>query len=220
MSYSDTEEQLNKVINFFARTWKIIVPVVIICLLIVAGWCFWQSHKTEQIAIASEKYDILLQKIDPADPKSIDDLVKFANDNDNIYGVLADFKAAQFYVETLKDYAGAESLLINARKNTNSDVVLAIINMRIAKLQYQLDKYQDSLATLDRITDVKWSSFVNDMRGDILVKLEKYQDACNAYNVALTNALPEKLADYIKIKLNQAEILRNEQTLKQENSAQ
>ena len=118
-----------------------------------------------------------------------------------------------------KDFARAESLLINARKKTNSEIVLAIINIRIAKLQYQLEKYQDSLDTLDRIKNAKWASAVNDIRGDIFVKLEKYSDACNAYNLALSSSLPEKLAEYIKIKLNQAEILKSKQVFEQEKVA-
>lgn len=220
MSHSDTEEQLNTIIYFFNRTWKIIVPIVIIILISVAGWYYWQSYKTEQLAIASEKYESLLNKVDPADPKSIDELVAFANENDNIYGIFADLKAAQFYVETLKDYAGAESLLINARSYTNSELILAIINIRIAKLQYQLDKYQDSLATLNQIKSPKWSGAVNDIRGDIFIKLEKYQDAFNAYDAALASSVPEKLAEYIKMKRNNAEILRDIQNIEQEKAAQ
>ena len=86
-------------------------------------------------------------------------------------------------------------------------------------MQYQLEKYQDSLDTLDRIKNAKWASAVNDIRGDIFVKLEKYTDACNAYNLALSSSLPEKLAEYIKIKLNQAEILKSKQVFEQEKVA-
>jgi len=219
VSHSDTEEQLLKLREFFAKTWKIIVPVIVLIFVIMFGWHFWQSHKAEQLLIASDKYESLLTQFNPTDPKSIDDLVNFANENDNIYGVFADLKVAQFYVVQSKDFARAESLLINARKKTNSEIVLAIINIRIAKLQYQLEKYQDSLDTLDRIKNAKWASAVNDIRGDIFVKLEKYSDACDAYNLALSSSLPEKLAEYIKIKLNQAEILKSKQVFEQEKVA-
>ena len=92
MSHSDTEEQLLKLREFFAKTWKIIVPVIVLIFVIMFGWHFWQSHKAEQLLIASDKYESLLTQFNPTDPKSIDDLVNFANENDNIYGVFADLK--------------------------------------------------------------------------------------------------------------------------------
>lgn len=218
MSHSDSEEQLQEITSFLAKTWKIIVAIIIIGLLIFWGWRYWQSHKIETMTSLSDQYESLIAKLDSNDAKSIDPVVTFAKQNDNIYGVFASLKAAQFYVNTLKDYASAESLLLLASKNTSSDPVLAIINIRIARLQYQLEKYEESLKTLDKVTGNKWTAMVNNIRGDVLVKMGKYQEACNAYEVALASNPTPILEKNINMKLNQTNYLQ-QQALQQEKTA-
>lgn len=211
MSHSDSEEQVQEIKEFLAKTWKIIVAVIVIGLLAVWGWRYWQSHQSGKMVDASDQYELLISKLNPADPASVDQLVTFAKDNNNIYSVFANLKAAQFYVEVRKDYTGAETLLADAIKKTDAELVQAIINIRIARLQYQLEKYDDSLASLAKVTDQSWSASVNDIRGDVLVKMKKYAEACDAYQVALASSPTPELDVNLKMKLNQAEYLKVQQ---------
>lgn len=211
MSHSDSEEQVQEIKEFLAKTWKIIVAVIVIGLLAVWGWRYWQSHQSGKMVDASDQYELLISKLNPADPASVDQLVTFAKDNNNIYSVFANLKAAQFYVEVRKDYTGAETLLADAIKKTDAEPVQAIINIRIARLQYQLEKYDDSLASLAKVTDQSWSASVNDIRGDVLVKMKKYAEACDAYQVALASSPTPELDVNLKMKLNQAEYLKVQQ---------
>lgn len=211
MSHSDSEEQVQEIKEFLAKTWKIIVAVIVIGLLAVWGWRYWQSHQSGKMVDASDQYELLISKLNPADPASVDQLVTFAKDNNNIYSVFANLKAAQFYVEVRKDYTGAETLLADAIKKTDAEPVQAIINIRIARLQYQLEKYDDSLASLAKVTDESWAASVNDIRGDVLVKMKKYAEACDAYQVALASSPTPELDVNLKMKLNQAEYLKVQQ---------
>ncbi|MDF7670583.1 tetratricopeptide repeat protein [Orbaceae bacterium ESL0721] len=205
------EEQMSELKSFFAKTWKIIVAVIVIGLLAFWGWRYWQSHQQEKVISSSEQYEKLVQKLDTNVPNSVDELVAFANNNDTIYAVFADLGAAQFYVETLKDYEGAKKLLTNALKKTDSQPVESIINIRIARLQYQLEQYQDSLTTLDKVIEQSWAPSVNDIRGDIFIKMSRYSDAVDSYKVALAASPSPDLESNIKIKLNQAEYLKAKQ---------
>jgi len=211
VSHSDSEEQVQEIKEFLAKTWKIIVAVIVIGLLAVWGWRYWQSHQSGKMVDASDQYELLISKLNPADPASVDQLVTFAKDNNNIYSVFANLKAAQFYVEVRKDYTGAETLLADAIKKTDAEPVQAIINIRIARLQYQLEKYDDSLASLAKVTDQSWAASVNDIRGDVLVKMKKYAEACDAYQVALASSPTPELDVNLKMKLNQAEYLKVQQ---------
>ncbi|WP_392561288.1 tetratricopeptide repeat protein [Orbus sturtevantii] len=211
MSHSDSEEKLQEIQEILGKTWKIIVAVIIIGLLAFWGWRYWKSHNIEKATLASEQYEQLISKLNNDDPTSIDGLVKFADQNDTVYSLFADLKAAQFYVENKKDYLGAEQLLISASKKTDSEPLLAIINIRIARLEYQLGKYTDSLKSLDKVTNSNWASIVNNIRGDVLVKMENYPLACNAYEVALASQPTPELEKDIKIKLNQAQYLAAKQ---------
>lgn len=218
MSHSDNEEKLQEIQEFLGKTWKIMVAIIIIGLLAFWGWRYWKSHNVEKAMVASSQYEQLIAKLSNDDPTSIDGLVKFADQNDTVYSVFADLKAAQLYVENKKDYSGAEQLLIAASKKTDSESVLAIINIRIARLQYQLGKYEDSLKSLDKVTNSNWASIVNNIRGDALAKMEKYSLACNAYEVALASQPTPEQEKELKMKLNKAQYLAAKQSQEQQKS--
>ena len=227
------EEQVSEIKEFLAKTWKIIVAVIVIGLLAFYGWRYWQSYKLEKVIESSDHYEQLIAKLDNNNPDSVNELVSFAKDNNTIYSVFANLRAAKFYVEELKDYAGAEKLLTDTLNKTDSEVIKSIIYIRIAKIQYQLERYQETLVTLNKVTENSWAPVVNDIRGDAYMKMNNYAEAVSAYNVALAPApsnesdkdvvkasLPtEELGKNIKMKLNQAQYLDEKQKAEQETEA-
>ncbi|OCG42733.1 YfgM family protein [Gilliamella sp. Bif1-4] len=211
-----SEEQIEEIKGFFAKTWKIMVAIIVIGLLVFYGWRYWQSYKVEKAIASSDKYEQLIAQLDDNKPDSVNELVSFAKNNDTIYSVFANLSAAKFYVEVLKDYSGAQSLLVDALKKADSEPVKAITNIRIARLQYQQGQYQESLTSLGNVTNESWGAVINDLRGDVLVKMTRYADAVSAYNVALTSSPTKDLEESIKMKLNQAEYLKAKQQAEQE----
>lgn len=206
-----SEEQFSEIKEFFAKTWKIIVAVIVIGLLTFYGWRYWQSYKVGKSVESSDRYEQLVAKLDDSNPDSVNELVAFAKGNDTIYSVFASFRAAKFYVEVLKDYAGAQVLLTDSLKKNDAEPIKAITYIRIARLQYQLEQYQDSLTSLSNVLEKSWMPIVYDLRGDVLVKMARYSDAVDAYNLALTSSPTNELEKNIKMKLNQAEYLKAKQ---------
>lgn len=214
-----SEEQFSMIKEFLAKTWKIIVAVIIIGLLGFYGWRYWQSYKVNQSIESSDRYEQLIKNLDETKSDSVNELVAFAKDNDTVYSVFANLRAAKFYVDVLKDYAGAQKLLTDSLKKTDAEPIKSLIYIRIARLQNQQGQYQDSLNSLTNITEKSWAPIVNDLRGDIFVKLERYSDAVDAYNLALTSGTTKELETNIKMKLNQAEYLKAKQQVEQEEQA-
>ncbi|MFQ1053476.1 hypothetical protein B5S43_00510 [Gilliamella apicola] len=205
------EEQFSEIKEFFAKKWKIMVAVIVIGLLAFYGWHYWQSYKVDKSIESSERYEQLIAKLDNSNPDSVNELVAFAKKDDTIYSVFASFNAAKFYVDVLKDYAGAQVLLTDSLKKTDAEPVKAIAYIRIARLQYQQEKYQDSLTSLGKVSEQSWMTIVNDIRGDIFVKMARYSDAVDAYNLALTSSSTNELKTNIKMKLNEAQYLKAKQ---------
>lgn len=214
-----SEEQLSEIKEFLAKTWKLIVAIIVIGLLAFYGWQYWQSYNLEKITQSSDKYEQLVANLDNTKPESVNELVTFAKDNTTVFSVFANLQAAKFYVEVLKDYSGAKALLLDALKKNDSETIASIINIRIARLEYQLEQYQQSLTTLNQVTEESWAPVVNDIRGDILVKMADYTNAIAAYNVALTSSPMPGLEQSIKMKLNQVEFLKTKQQAEQEAQA-
>ncbi|WP_392566091.1 tetratricopeptide repeat protein [Utexia brackfieldae] len=203
--HSDVEEQqINELKGFIKKYWQLIVIILIIALAAVWGWRYWQSHHSAKLAQSSETFEALVVKLDAKNPDSVKELVAFSDSENNVYGILASLKAAQFYVEDLKDYPGAQALLENAAKKTKDNAVLGVIYTRIARLQYQQGLNDQSLQTLDKIKGEGWLPAVNDIRGDIFVKQGHYDEAIAAYQAALEEKPATELASNVQMKLNDA----------------
>lgn len=198
------EEQINELKGFVKKYWKLIVIILIVALAAVWGWRYWQSHHNAQLEKSSETYEALVVNLDANNPDSITPLVEFSQSENNIYGLLASLKAAQFYVEDLKDYPKAQVLLENAAKKTKDNAILGVIYTRIARLQYQQGLNEQSLQTLDKVKGEGWLAAVSDIRGDIFVKEGRYDDAIAAYQLALNAKPTQDLAANVEMKLNDA----------------
>lgn len=217
MSYqSSSEEQMWALKEFLAKTWKIIVAVIVIGLLAYYGWNYYQSNQVKKLEQMSDRYEQLVKQLDQTKPESVNDLVAFAKEGDSVYNVFADLFAAKFYIEVTKDYAGAQALLTDALSKTKAEPVKSVINIRIARVQYQQNQYQESLATLDKVNNEAWEPVINEIRGDILTKMSRYAEAIDAYKIALKSAAMISSELNIKIKLNQAEYLQAKQTVEQD----
>ncbi|OCG07053.1 hypothetical protein A9G13_08700 [Gilliamella sp. wkB178] len=214
-----SEEQFAEIKEFLAKTWKIIVAVIIIGLLAFWGWRYWQSYQSQKMIDASDKYEQLIAKLDDTKADSVNELVAFAKENNTVYGVFANLRAAQFYVEVLKDYSGAQELLVDGLKKNKAEPIKAVINIRIARLQYQQGQYEQSLNSLNNVTEESWAPVVNDIRGDVLAKMTRYADAVDAYKVALNSQPTKELEVNIKMKLNQTEYLSEQQQIEQKAQA-
>ncbi|QIQ20746.1 YfgM family protein [Zophobihabitans entericus] len=220
MSYDSTgEEQLSEVKDFLKKFWKLILLVLVIGLVAIWGWRYWQSHQTGKLEQASDTYEKLVSRLDATQPDSVKELVSFSKETNNVYGAFSAMKAAQYYVEILKDYAGAQALLEDALKKTDETAIQSIINVRIARLQYQQGQNEESLKTLDKVKDVSWAAVANDLRGDVLVSLERYSDALAAYGLALNSEPTSELVTAINTKLNQVEYLKAKQAIDDEAKA-
>lgn len=217
MSYqSSSEEQMWALKEFLAKTWKIIVAVIVIGLLAYYGWSYYQSNQVKKLEQMSDRYEQLVKQLDQTKPESVNDLVAFAKEGDTVYNVFADLFAAKFYIEVKKDYAGAQALLNDALSKTKAEPVKSMITIRIARVQYQQNQYQESLATLDKVNNEAWEPVINEIRGDILTKMSRYAEAVDAYKIALKSAAMISSEPNIKIKLNQAEYLQAKQTIEQD----
>lgn len=217
MSYqSSSEEQMWALKEFLAKTWKIIVAVIVIGLLAYYGWSYYQSNQVKKLEQMSDRYEQLVKQLDQTKPESVNDLVAFAKEGDTVYNVFADLFAAKFYIEVKKDYVGAQALLNDALSKTKAEPVKSMITIRIARVQYQQNQYQESLATLDKVNNEAWEPVINEIRGDILTKMSRYAEAVDAYKIALKSAAMISSEPNIKIKLNQAEYLQAKQTIEQD----
>ena len=106
---------------------------------------------------------------------------------DDNYAVLAALLAAKDAV-TLQQYDKAAEQLTWVLSHAKEPAILAVTQLRLARVQREQGKLDEALATLGTAVPESFASAQAELKGDILLLADKPAEAKAAYQQALTNA--------------------------------
>lgn len=201
--YSSEEQQVEAIKRFWQQYGKAIVGGVVLGLAVLYGFRFYQADQRSTAEEASTKYSQLVEQRDAANA-SEDWLVQAqgfiaASKVDN-YAVLAALLAAKDAV-ALQQYDKAAEQLNWAVAHAKEPGVVAIAQLRLARLQREQGKLDEALATLNKTMPESFAAMQAELKGDILVQADKLVEAKAAYQQALTNA--GQNSQLIQVKLDE-----------------
>lgn len=183
----DKYEQSELVQKWLRENGVSIIVGIAIGLVGIFGWQQWRNHQARhegeasqlyqqvQIAQASGKADIATQLTD----QLMKDYAK------SPYAVFAVSDRARQQVEA-KQLDKAEASLEWAESHAADPALQALTLLRIAQVEMARDNGTAALATLDRIPANAYQGLVQELRGDVLVKLGRSDEASKAYQTALS----------------------------------
>lgn len=183
----DKYEQSELVQKWLRENGVSIIVGIAIGLVGIFGWQQWRNHQARhegeasqlyqqvQIAQASGKADIATQLTD----QLMKDYAK------SPYAVFAVSDRARQQVEA-KQLDKAEASLEWAESHAADPALQALTLLRIAQVEMARDNGKAALATLDRIPANAYQGLVQELRGDVLVKLGRSDEASKAYQTALS----------------------------------
>jgi predicted negative regulator of RcsB-dependent stress response len=188
----DKYEQSELVQKWLRENGLSIVVGVAIGLVGIFGWQQWRNHQANheaeaaqlyqqvQVALASGKPDIATQLVD----RLMTDYAK------SPYAVFAVSDRARQQVQD-KQLDKAEISLEWAEGHAAEPALKSLTQLRMAQVELARDNGTAALATLDRIPANSYQGLAQELRGDVLVKLGRSDDARKAYQTALS-ALSEE----------------------------
>jgi len=188
----DKYEQSELVQKWLRENGLSIVVGVAIGLVGIFGWQQWRGHQANheaeaaqlyqqvQIALASGKPDIATPLVD----RLMTDYAK------SPYAVFAVSDRARQQVQD-KQLDKAEISLEWAEGHAGDPALKSLTQLRMAQVELARDNGAAALATLDRIPANSYRGLAQELRGDVLVKLGRSDDARKAYQTALS-ALSEE----------------------------
>lgn len=198
------EERAERIKKWWLDNWKSIAAGVIIALIIIFGWRYWQ-HRTETRSLtASAMYDQMGQLVatgqGAAALKLANELV--SNYRDTPYASQAALAMAQYDVGSSKP-DDAMQMLDWVIKNSKDDGLRLLARLRLAQVKLSVG---DPRAALTALADVQPGGFAplfDATRGDAYVKLGETGKARAAYEAALKGWTPEMGDDsLLKMKLD------------------
>ncbi|PHM46702.1 YfgM family protein [Xenorhabdus miraniensis] len=199
--YTTETEQVDAIKRFFVTNGKYLAVGLVLGIGALVGWRYWQTHQTNQLHETAAKFEKLNKSLALGSKEDVAAADKFANETNNIYGVMADLELAKHAIGK-NDLAQAEKNLLAASGKATDEDMKTLSNLRLARVQLAEDKTDAALKTLELVKGKGWLVVAEDIRGDILAKKGDIAGARAAYSKGLESDGPQSMKDFIKIKLN------------------
>ena len=182
------EQQVEAIKKFWSDNGNAIIAGLAIGFAGFIGLNFYNDHKLQQEINASEDYQTMIEAA--AEDKAAFETAGQAFIAENAassYTMLTAIALAKDAV-VKQDWAKAETFLTTAIENSVDDGIKAIATLRLARVQLQLEKYEQALATLTAKLPASFNAGVEEIKGDIYFKQGKAELARNAYQAAINDA--------------------------------
>ena len=186
MSYHDEQESLESVKAWWAKWGNTTTWIVLVALIVAAGFNGWNFWQRRQAAEASVLYDHLQQAVSGNDQALV---ARVASDMEDKFGgtayaeMTALAAAKSFY--TAGNAAGAKTQLQWAIDHAKDDEYKQIAKLRLALVLLDEKNYDAGLKLLADAPLDAFKGVIADRRGDLLAAQGKRDDARAAYKVAL-----------------------------------
>lgn len=187
--YSSEEQQVEAIKRFWDQYGKAILGGVVLGLAVLYGFRFYQGQQRANAEQASVQFSQLIeQRSDNASEDWLAQAQGFIDGSSkDAYAVMAALLAAKDAV-TLKQYDKAEAQLNWVLAQAKEPAVLALTQLRLARLQREQGKLDAALTTLSTAVPKGFVAMQAELKGDVLVQAERLAEAKAAYQLALDNA--------------------------------
>lgn len=183
----DKYEQSELVQKWLRDNGVSIIAGIVIGLVGIFGWQQWRNHQARNESQASQLY----QQMQIAQASGKPDAASQLTDQ-----LMKDYAKSPFTVFAVSDRAKqqvqakqldkAEASLKWAESHATAPALKSLTLLRIAQVELARDNGKEALATLDRIPADSYQGLVQELRGDVLVKLGRPDEARKAYQTALS----------------------------------
>ena len=188
----DKYEQSELVQKWLRENGLSIVVGIAIGLVGIFGWQQWRNHQARNESNAAQLYKLAQVSLAANKPDAASAITdQLMNDYEKSpYAVFAASDRAKQQVQA-KQLDKAEASLDWAAAHATDPALKSLTQLRKAQVELARDNGTAALATLDAIPANTYQGLAQELRGDVLVKLGRADDARKAYQAALA-ALKEQ----------------------------
>lgn len=197
--YDSEEEQVEALKRWWKENSTATIVGLVMGIVIILGWNYWQDHKKAQSAQASATYDQLLKALDENKNDSVDKLAQRMQEQ---------FKGTEYaafsglFQAKLKsqqgDFAAAKQILKTIAAEPNKQLS-NIAKIRLVRLMLATGEYEQGLQVINEV-DAKaaasYSANYDELVGDLYVALDRLDEARTSYQSALRNGQPSPLLQF------------------------
>ncbi|MBW3692986.1 YfgM family protein [Aeromonas dhakensis] len=181
--YTTEEQQVEVIKNWWKENGTSVIAGTVIGLVGLFGWRYYNEHQQTTQEAASQAYNEMSAQLAKGDAAGFEQAQGFisAHKGDS-YAELAALQLAAAAVKADKLDLAAEQLTQVATSGDES--IRPIAALRLARVLNDQGKADEALAQLGKINNDAFKAQVAEVRGDILQKQGKSEEARDAYQAA------------------------------------
>jgi predicted negative regulator of RcsB-dependent stress response len=187
--YSSEEQQVEAIKRFWHTYGKAILSGVVIGLVGLYGFRYYQADQRNNVEQASAKFSqLLIQRETATDDNWLAQAQGYIDSTKaENYAVFAALLAAKDAVEQQKFTLAAEQLTW-VLEHTKEPALLALTQLRLARVQKEQANFEAALATLAKPVPDSFIALQAELKGDILLLNAQPAQAKTAYQQAIAAA--------------------------------
>lgn len=201
--YDTEEEQVEALKRWWQENGTSAIVGLVVGIVVILGWNYWQDHKKAQAAQASAAYSQLLKALDDDKKDNINKLTGHIQEQfqGSEYATYSSLMQAKLKTEQ-GDFDGAKQILKAIAAESNKHLS-NIAKIRLVRLMLATGEYEQGLQVINGV-DAKaaasYSANYDELVGDLYVALDRLDEARTSYQNALRNGqssplLPFKIDD-------------------------
>ncbi|WP_373186494.1 YfgM family protein [Halopseudomonas sp.] len=207
MTYETEEEQVEKIKELWKKHGVPLLTGVVIALAGVFGWQGWNNYQDGKAAEASALYQSMLEAVLAGD--GTEDRARGAELAEQIreqysgtrYAQFAAMMQARLAVEA-EDLPAAEQLLSELVADAGDPVLEEVARQRLARVLAAQDRAEEGLDVLTGEVSGALLASREEIRGDLLLALDRESEARSAYQAALTALEDPQARPQLQLKLD------------------
>jgi predicted negative regulator of RcsB-dependent stress response len=191
VDYASEKEQWEAFKAWFRENGPWIVAGVLLAVLGVGGWRWWQAH-TDRVALdANARYEQILQAFQEGDrARGLELIDSLEHDHaGSPYVDQANLTAARLFVDSNELEQAAQRLETVIRESRDPELV-SVARLRLARVQISLGNSDAALAALATPMNGAFASRYHEIRGDAYYAKGDKAAALTEYRAALLAAGP------------------------------
>jgi predicted negative regulator of RcsB-dependent stress response len=183
--YQTEEQQVEAIKGYWQENGNTIIAGIALGFAGFIGFNLYQDNKLENELSVSDSYQALVENASKDNAAFNENATKFISDNaDTSYASLTALALAKD-AATAKNWTEVKAQLNAAISSAPSEGIKAIASLRLARVQVQLEEYEQSLATLAKPLPESFNAVVEEIKGDTYLLQGKKELARNAYQAAI-----------------------------------
>jgi predicted negative regulator of RcsB-dependent stress response len=202
--YLSEKEQIQQLRSWWNENGPYIIAGLVIGVLGLTGWNYWQNFKTARAENASVEYQSLVMAVDGGDNEAADSYLETLKTDYPMTPYLAQGRLmmARLAAEQ-SDLVGAAEQLRSAIDETSDSELGHVARTRLARVLLATGDTEDALAVLELSGAGVFVSRYHELRGDIFVHRGEAQSAREEYDQALSSATAGVInTQQVQMKLN------------------